>query len=413
MKKICLTALLLAFPAAQLWAGENIDAQAPPPAESALDGGRPVLVAANKESVTTFRYKRPSAADREDKATAEAEPKKLQRSHSRPKVVVYGDREPASGPKSSGAAEERPRTIKKGLNTPEVTTFQYQSPEAAESVEAPKPAPAPTKAKRVRSDKKSAPAAETGEAQRPDPAPAPQNFRRDRAAERSARTTEAQKHQSAPVLKSAVRERAAKPAAAKSGPTPPEADRPQEETRPRKPSKPEVKYTVLNERAETLEMAKPHTAVSGSRTAGVRAANIPPPAAPTLESGGFNVAGVYVNCPKNKEENCGAASEEFRAFFPHDQTAPYLMIRKDGRGYVAPNNKRTVDFTWRFIGGDAVLIDLEGSQSRTVEYRAVGRHLRNMVTGELFYMSLTDDEWNVPPEETYSKLKARREKAKK
>ena len=379
MKKICL-ALILAFtvPAALAGAEENDAREAAViPQEDVRESTEPLMMAAGSTEnarVTTFQYHRQTPAEKENITSEEAEPRQLQRSRSRPTVETYGRQETTPPTErrrtgSTGAATEEPREIKRGLSSPKVTTFQYQQP-----------APA-------------APAERVEEARQPEPAP----------------------------KASSKRTRAARPAAKKAEPQPaaaaPAAEPQPEEERLRTTPKTEIKYTTLNQRTEELDMAKPETASPKGRAARVRTARSKAEAAPMLatpafDGTSFNVAGVYVNCPKNREETCGEANAEFRAAFPQDQTAPYIMIRKDGRGYVAPDHKRTFDFVWQFLGDNALLIIMEDSKHRKIEYRTEGRYLRNVSTGELFYLSLTDAEWNVEPE-PYSKIKARREKAKK
>ena len=392
MRKICFAAIMLIFPAAPLWAADQT-APEPAAAQAApipLDDAGPVLLAKSETSrVTTFKYSRSAASEKAGAKTAPAdesdqtEAKQLQRSRSRPKVNTYGypGYAPAEAQKAGAPAApaDGDKPIKRGLSEPKVTTFEYKRPAPAQ--------PAPAAVKSVESQ----PAE-----RRPGASKTARPARKNDGGQATAAAPKAE-----PAPKAAGKQPAARPA----------------DEEPPTPPKDEVKFTTLNPRTEELEMAKPEAVSKRGRAARVKSArkkaeNAPAPVTPAFDgSTSFNVAGVYVNCPKNKEENCGQASEEFKIAFPVDQTAPYVLIRKDGRGFLAPDEKRTIAFTWQFLGDNALLIIMEDARHQKVEYRAEGRYLRNMTTGDLFYMSLTDAEWNVTPE-PYSKIKARKEKKK-
>lgn len=109
-----------------------------------------------------------------------------------------------------------------------------------------------------------------------------------------------------------------------------------------------------------------------------------------------SIPGVYVLCPKNKPENCVPAEQAFRAAFPHDQTGPYLLIRGDGGGYMAPNDRITMDFTWNHLGDDSILLMMNDSKKSKVKYQIQGGLLKNLSTRELYILSLRDEDWNKP-----------------
>ncbi|MDR2947195.1 MAG: hypothetical protein LBV79_10685 [Candidatus Adiutrix sp.] len=440
-----------------------------------------LTVAKADNSATTFQYGSPSAEEAEEPAEAEtapAEPRQLQRSKSRPKVVTYGQQEsapsaaaPTEQPEAAG--EARPARRGQG-NTSQTTTFEYRRPappEAAPKAEKPKAAEKPKPVRRTPSQ----PQSTTFEYRRPAPAetaaPAPKAAEpkvaeeppvKEEPAEPVVTTIQYQRPEPAEAAEAAKADPAPaeqpEPAAAPAPEAPAEAkDTPQEaaaaeaaeaETSPAEsPSEEtessaaegespdegeaaaeaakapaeEPRYTTLNQRSEELDMAKPEAAAAEGRAPTARiprtkqapaSARSPLPTPAFDGSTSFNVAGIYVNCPDNDEAACGQAAEDFKLMFPKDQTAPYVMLRKDGRGYLAPDSKRTISFSWQFLGDNAILFLMEDARRRKVEYRTEGRYLRNMVTGDLFYMSLTDDEWNVEPE-PFSQLQARKEKERK
>lgn len=119
-----------------------------------------------------------------------------------------------------------------------------------------------------------------------------------------------------------------------------------------------------------------------------------PSAALTQE---HELEGIYVKCPKNNLENCPAAAAEFKASFPGGQVGPYLMIRKDGGGYIAPNDKITTDFTWQFLGDNAILLKMDDARKSYVKYQTDGELLVNIDSKDIFVQSIPDSEWNKAP----------------
>jgi len=118
-------------------------------------------------------------------------------------------------------------------------------------------------------------------------------------------------------------------------------------------------------------------------------------AAPALAQTQGEFEGIYVMCPKKSLEYCEAAAEDFRRLFPDDQNAPYMMIRKDGKGYLADLNKSADDFAWEFLSDSAILVKMERG-NKHVKYHHEGRLLKNLKTGELYIQSMSDSEWNKP-----------------
>ena len=116
--------------------------------------------------------------------------------------------------------------------------------------------------------------------------------------------------------------------------------------------------------------------------------------------------GIYVQCPKNSLENCPGAAAEFKAAFPGDQIGPYLMIRKDGGGYLAPNEKVTTDFTWQLLGDNAILLKMDDAKRSHVKYQTDGDLLVNIDSKDIFVQSIPDSEWNKAP------VKAKKKKAR-
>lgn len=124
-------------------------------------------------------------------------------------------------------------------------------------------------------------------------------------------------------------------------------------------------------------------------------------------AGPAEIAGVYVKCPAKDPAACPQLAAEFRRLFPNGQNSPFMMIRKDGRGYVAPDDRLTVDFTWQFQGDDLILLKLDDQKKTRAEYRIVGQQLVNPKTNETYLMSVTDSEWNTEPVPFKQKSKSR------
>lgn len=114
-------------------------------------------------------------------------------------------------------------------------------------------------------------------------------------------------------------------------------------------------------------------------------------------SGPAEIAGVYVKCPAKDAAACPQLSDEFRRLFPNSQNSPFMMIRKDGRGYVAPDDLLTIDFTWQLQGDDLILLKMDDQKKTRAEYRIIGKQLVNAKTNETYLMSVADSEWNTEP----------------
>lgn len=192
-------------------------------------------------------------------------------------------------------------------------------------------------------------------------------------------------------------------------PAPAEEPQDKEDNKVKAPPKSEVKLTTIAERTQELELARPQSGRAQAKVTKNNKTADPNGAQVQRTVGEF--AGIYVNCPRNQEETCAEASDYFRSQFPDDQTGPYIMIRKDGQGYVAPDNERSLSFTWEKSGPDTLIITMEAANLRhkKSEYQVNGRYLHNLDSGDLFYLSLTDAEWNIEPE-PFNKLRARKEK---
>lgn len=123
-------------------------------------------------------------------------------------------------------------------------------------------------------------------------------------------------------------------------------------------------------------------------------------------AGPEEIAGVYVKCPSKNTAACPQLAEEFGRLFPNNQKSPFLMIRKDGRGYLAPDDQLTVDFTWHFQGDNLIALKMRDQKKSKAEYQVVGKQLVNAKTGETYLLSLTDAEWNPEPQPFKKKSKS-------
>jgi len=124
-------------------------------------------------------------------------------------------------------------------------------------------------------------------------------------------------------------------------------------------------------------------------------------------AGPAEIAGVYVKCPARDAAACSQVADEFRRLFPNSQNSPFLMIRKDGRGYLAPDDRLTIDFTWQLQGDDLIVLKMDDQKKTKAEYRVVGQQLINPKTNETFLMSVADADWNTEPVPFRQKSKKR------
>lgn len=111
-----------------------------------------------------------------------------------------------------------------------------------------------------------------------------------------------------------------------------------------------------------------------------------------------DLAGVYVKCPPKNEAGCPEISEKFRRLFPNSHSAPFMIIRKDGKGYLAPDERRTINFTWELQVPDLIVLKMSEQGKKKVEYRISGPRLVNEKNRETYLMSLSDAEWNPEPQ---------------
>ena len=107
--------------------------------------------------------------------------------------------------------------------------------------------------------------------------------------------------------------------------------------------------------------------------------------------------GIYVLCPRKNPERCPVAVEEFRYYFPNEQTAPYMMLRKDGTGFWAYNMERTQDVSWVQDEKGLLVLNFSGLDSKISKFKVNGSLLKDATEGDVYYMAITDREWNNPP----------------
>lgn len=124
-------------------------------------------------------------------------------------------------------------------------------------------------------------------------------------------------------------------------------------------------------------------------------------------TGPAEIAGVYVKCPAKDAAACPQLSEDFSRLFPNSQNSPFMMIRKDGRGYLAPDERLTIDFTWQLQGDDLIVLKLNDQKKSKAEYRVIGKQLVNAKTNETYLMSVADSDWNIEPVPFKQKSKSR------
>ena len=109
------------------------------------------------------------------------------------------------------------------------------------------------------------------------------------------------------------------------------------------------------------------------------------------------LAGIYVLCPRKNPERCAAAVEDFRYYFPNEQTDPYMMLRKDGTGFWAYNMERTQDISWAKDEKGLLVLDFTGPELTSAKFKINGSLLKDATKGDVYYMAITDREWNNPP----------------
>lgn len=117
------------------------------------------------------------------------------------------------------------------------------------------------------------------------------------------------------------------------------------------------------------------------------------------------LAGIYVQCPRKNEDKCHQAREDFRMVFPNGQPHPYLMIREGGVGYLAPDDKLTIDFVIEEKQADVMILKMSDRNKKKLELRRRGDIWRDKSSGELYIKAIEDADWNVPPEPFKNKQK--------
>lgn len=109
------------------------------------------------------------------------------------------------------------------------------------------------------------------------------------------------------------------------------------------------------------------------------------------------LAGIYVLCPRKNPERCPVAVEDFRHYFPNEQTAPYMMLRKGGTGFWAYNLDRTREVTWFQDEKGRLVLDFDGPELKNATFKINGSLIKDADKGDVYYMAITDREWNNPP----------------
>ena len=126
-----------------------------------------------------------------------------------------------------------------------------------------------------------------------------------------------------------------------------------------------------------------------------------------------DLPGVYVECPEKSEANCAAADAAFRDEFPTGQTGPYLLIRGDGGGYLAPDDRSTIDFQWEATGDNSYTLRMRDQKKSRSTMVLNGQVLREAKTGRIYYRSISDAEWNPKPMPFKQKQKQDKAREKK
>lgn len=127
------------------------------------------------------------------------------------------------------------------------------------------------------------------------------------------------------------------------------------------------------------------------------------PKSPELE-------GIYAQCPRNNPELCAEAAARFGKLFPHDQAGPYLMLRKDGGGYLAPNDNVTKDFKWVRSGEAEISLDFDDRKRTRRRFSWDGLYLKEIRGRALYIQSLSDSQWRQSSAEEKEKKKKREKK---
>lgn len=109
-------------------------------------------------------------------------------------------------------------------------------------------------------------------------------------------------------------------------------------------------------------------------------------------------AGIYVECPRKNPERCPQAQDEFRDIFPNGQPHPYFMIRSDGGGYLATDEKFTTNLTLSSHSPDNMVLKLDDQKKTSIELRRNGEIWRNPKNGQIYILTITDEEWNPAPQ---------------
>ncbi len=110
-----------------------------------------------------------------------------------------------------------------------------------------------------------------------------------------------------------------------------------------------------------------------------------------------NLAGVYALCPKKDQANCPVLAAAFYEECPIGQPGPFLLIRSDGGGYLAPDDRRTDSFDWELRDG-ALQLAVKDSKKSKLRFQVQGPLLIEEKSGDIYHLSLSDRELNPEPE---------------
>lgn len=118
------------------------------------------------------------------------------------------------------------------------------------------------------------------------------------------------------------------------------------------------------------------------------------------------LAGVYVQCPRKNEARCDEARDDFRMVFPNGQPYPYFMIKKGGDGYMAPDDRVTVNFTIVEQNPEVLLFRMNDKAKSKMELRKINAVWRDRQSGHIYVKAIEDEEWNIPPQPYKQKRKS-------
>ncbi|MDR1044632.1 MAG: hypothetical protein LBP33_05870 [Candidatus Adiutrix sp.] len=134
----------------------------------------------------------------------------------------------------------------------------------------------------------------------------------------------------------------------------------------------------------------------------------PSQAQPVAEPGG-----LYALCTQKNLAECPDLVAAFHEQFPIGQPGPYLMLKNSGGGYLAPDDRYTVDVAWELQSADGLLLSIKDSRKSKVELRKIGSQLVNTKNGDVYQLVKTEKELNPeakPFRQTWEKSKREQRK---